>query len=449
MAPIASAQTQTVRVVTYNIAADIDGVTSPLPGLIAPPANTNDIQAGGVLEGIGEEIVSHDPARPLDILALEETTSNPQTIAPIVSGLNAFYSSHNVSVTYTNSTYQATESDEDVADGNGPNALVYNARTLQLLASVPVDPPGGASALGSGSGEYREVMRYEFAPAGIAPTSTNEFYVYVSHYKSSSSGSETTDEAERAGEAAIIRNNAATNLPSSARALFVGDYNITTSGEASYQLMLSNAAPNGVTAAQCIDPFNPTNNPDIDWGASTTTSSVLAAETEKGYELEYRDDLQLVTTNVYYGTGSGLKLVPGTYHTFANNGTIPYKGTVNSGNNTSLSSLVAGAAISAAQLYLDLTDASDHLPVVADYTIPVPVPVIANIAVVGNDLVFSAANTATNGLYAILMTTNLSAPAANWIGLATNQSGGNTFSFTLTNVVSAATPEAFYTLQQK
>jgi len=28
--------------------------------------------------------------------------------------------------------------------------------------------------------------------------------------------------------------------------------------------------------------------------------------------------------------------------------------------------------ISAAQLYLDLTNASDHLPVVADYTIPMP-----------------------------------------------------------------------------
>ena len=89
---VASGQTRTVRVVTYNIAADIDGATSPLPGLIAPPGNTSDVQAGGVLEGIGEEIVAGDPAQPLDILALEETTSNPQTIAPIVNGLNAFYS---------------------------------------------------------------------------------------------------------------------------------------------------------------------------------------------------------------------------------------------------------------------------------------------------------------------------------------------------------------------
>ena len=68
-------------------------------------------------------------------------------------------------------------------NGNGPNALVYNTKTVQLLASVPVDPPGGTGNLGSASGEYREVMRYEFAPAGVAPTATNEFYIYVSHYK--------------------------------------------------------------------------------------------------------------------------------------------------------------------------------------------------------------------------------------------------------------------------
>jgi hypothetical protein len=72
----------------------------------------------------------------------------------------------------------------DSADGNGPNAVVYNTNTLQLIASVPVDPPGGTGNLGSSSGEYREVMRHEFARAGVTPTTNTEFYVYVSHYKS-------------------------------------------------------------------------------------------------------------------------------------------------------------------------------------------------------------------------------------------------------------------------
>ena len=136
----ASAGTRIIRVACYNIEDDIDGATVPLPGLIAPPSNTNDVAAGGVLEGIGEEILSDNVAQPLDILALEETTSNPTTIAPIVSGMNTFYNSPGM---YAMSTYQATESGGDTGDGNGPNALVYNTKTLQLIASVPVDPPGG------------------------------------------------------------------------------------------------------------------------------------------------------------------------------------------------------------------------------------------------------------------------------------------------------------------
>ena len=84
----ASAQTRTLRIVTYNIECDT-GTTTPLPGLIAPSGGS--VTSGGVLEGIGEEIVGGDAAQPIDILALEETTSNTTTVSPIVNGLNAYY----------------------------------------------------------------------------------------------------------------------------------------------------------------------------------------------------------------------------------------------------------------------------------------------------------------------------------------------------------------------
>jgi hypothetical protein len=444
--PSARAQTRTLRIVTYNIEDDIDGATVPLPGLISPPGNTNDVQAGGVLEGIGEENVGNDPAQPLDVLALEETTSNTKTIAPIVAGLNAFYAYYHSPAVYTNSTYQGTESGGDVTDGNGPNALVYNTTTLQLLASVPVDPPGGTSKLGSSSGEYREVMRYELAPAGIAPTVTNEFYIYVSHYKS---GTTSADLTARTGEAQIIRNDEANNLPPDARVLYVGDYNITTSGEASYQTILSNTAPNGIVQGQGIDPLNPTNNKNINWGTSTTSQSILAMETESATDLRYRDDLQVGTTNVYFGTPGGLKLVSGTYHTFGNNGTIRYGSTVNSGSNTSLTNLMAGAPISATQLYLDLSEASDHLPIVADYTIPLPAPVINSVNVVGSNFVFQASNVATNGIYVVLAGTNLFSLSTNGTPLTTNVATGGNLVITLTNAVNPAAPAQFYILNQK
>ena len=175
------AQTRTLRIVTYNIAADV-GVTTPLPGLIAPPSNITAYTSGGVLEGIGEEIGGSEPAQPPDVIGLEETTSNPTTVAPMVTALNLFYG---VAGMYSNSNYPATESSGNPTSGNGPNALVYNMKTVQLLASVPVDPPGGTSQLGSASGEYREAMRHQFAPAGVATNANNVFYVFVSHYKAS------------------------------------------------------------------------------------------------------------------------------------------------------------------------------------------------------------------------------------------------------------------------
>ena len=434
---VAAAQTRTLRVVTYNIEDDINGATTPRPGLIAPPANPNNVQAGGVLEGIGEEILGSDPAQPLDVLALQETTSNPITVTPIVNGLNSFYNAPGM---YALSRYQATEEGGDVADGNGPNALVYNTKTLQLLAAVPVDPPGGTSYLGSSSGEYREVMRYELAPAGMTPTATNEFYVYVSHYKSSSSGIEATNQLYRNEEAVIIRNDEANNLPATARVLYVGDYNITTSGEASYQTILSNTAPNGIQQGQGVDPLNPSGATSFDWSANSN----LSMKTDSSTSLHYRDDLQVMTTNVYYGVAGGLALVPGTYHVFGNNGTTAYKGSVNSGSDTALNSdLEPGTPISASQLYLYLTDASDHLPVVADYTIPitVPAPVLQSATGTGGTVTF-VWSAVVSAVYQLQYRTNLA--QGDWSNLGS--------AITATNAVMSASdsigpdPQRFYRL---
>jgi PKD repeat protein len=368
----AGAQNLTLRVVCYNIEADTDGDTAPLPGLIYPASGSTSTTNGGVLEGIGEEILADGVAQPVDILALEETSGNTDTVAPIVAGLNAFYSVNNPLA--SNMYALAPPGYLTTGNGNGPNAMVYNTRTVQLLATVPVDPPGGTADLGSTSGEYREVMRYEFAPAGQTPTAATEFYVYVSHYKSSADDSESYDESQREKEAVIIRTNEATALPANARVLYVGDYNIGGSGEASYQTMLAADSPNGVAQGQGVDPLNLDDNTNIDW----TADSNLSAKTEEDYSLHYRDDLQVVTTNVYNGAASGLVLVSSTYHAFGNNGTTGYEESVDDGADTALNSdLAPGSPISASQLYADLVGASDHLPVVADYTIPVNSPVAA------------------------------------------------------------------------
>src|SRR5262249_21201259 len=152
-------QTQSLRVVTYNIDADINGVTTPQTGVYES------------LEGIGEEKVN-GRVQPLDILALQETTSDEITVDPIVSALNDFYAGAAV---YAHSDVQGLQNGSN-AFGNGPNSIVYNTKKLQLVESVGVDFP-----LGSINGMYRQVMRYQFQPIG--GTAANAFYVYVTHMK--------------------------------------------------------------------------------------------------------------------------------------------------------------------------------------------------------------------------------------------------------------------------
>ncbi|HUJ11494.1 MAG TPA: PKD domain-containing protein [Verrucomicrobiae bacterium] len=386
-----SAQTRIIRVVTYNIDADQgqkgNNYTLPQPGLITPynssiPYTTANLISGGVLEGIGEEIINGDPAQPIDILALEETTSNSVTITPIVNGLNTFYAHYGMSAGYSNSPYQALNWSTPQS-GGGPSALIYNTNTLQLIASVPVDPPGGSGNLGSTYGEYREVVRYEFAPAGVTPTTTNEFYVYVSHYKASSGSS---NDKARLGEASIIRSNEYLNLPVNARVLYVGDYNPDDgSGEPGYQTICSNGVPGIANSAtgqgQGVDPLNIAWNPytsaasNIPWGASSNWTgnnpSNLFMMSEKATALEWRDDLQVMTSNVYYDVAGGLQYVQGTYHGFGNNSTTPWGSSVNLSGNTALNDLdpvkTNATGLTAAVLLHDLTTATDHLPVVADY----------------------------------------------------------------------------------
>jgi endonuclease/exonuclease/phosphatase family metal-dependent hydrolase len=312
-----------LRIVAWNIEDDIDGYTTPRPGLAT------------VLEGIGAEDVG-GTTKPIDVLALEETTSNSATIAPIVTSLNSFYGAN----TYATSTYQGTETGGDAGDGNGPSALIYNTKTVKLLASVGVGTPEGST-----NGEYRQVIRYELQPVG--GTAASDFYIYVCHSKS---GSTSTDATDRGEEAQIIRTDEAT-LPADARVLYVGDFNASETSETYYQTLT------GAGQGQAFDPENPTNS-------DSGTNPAADLLTESATDLQYRDDYQFMTSSVLNDVSGGLEYVSGTYHGFGNNGSVAQGGTITS--STALSGLSNAAAVLSA-----LTTASDHLPIVADYTDPI------------------------------------------------------------------------------
>ena len=267
-------------------------------------------------------------------MTLEETTSNTTTVQPILNMLNGDYAGATIKM----SPYQATQNGGNT-DGNGPNAVVYNANTVQLLASVGVGTPGGSS-----NGEYRQVVRYEFQPVGYSGTN-GIFYVYVSHMKS---GETSADKTSRGQEATIIRNDEA-SLPANASVLYTGDLN-SSPPEAEF----TNFTAGG--QGQAFDPYN--------------LSQITQYWSESSTDLRYRDDYQLMTNNVLTGTGA-INYVSGTLEAFGNNGTTAQYGSVNNGTDTDLAYMTAAAGYSPtqSQILAALTTASDHLPNVADYTV--------------------------------------------------------------------------------
>ena len=359
MAVSATVNAETIRIATWNIEADISGVTTPRTGVYT------------ALEGIGEDNFDGSSV-PLDVLALQETTSNSTTVQPIVNALNSFYSQSALVSNYGTNVYAQSPvqggQNGSNSSGNGPNALVYNSSVLTLLSSIGVGTPGG-----SGNGEYRQVMLYEFQAVG-GPASS-DFYVFDSHYKS---GETSADKTDRNEEAQIIRNYEAANLPSTARVIYTGDYNGDSDTDAAFETITS---PTYTAQGQGVDPIAAIadnlpgeggywSNNTVDQKQGLFTESVATG-------MRYRDDLQIQTSNVATDQAGGLGWINNAYQTFGNNGSMAV-GATGTGSSTPLAYLPstqpADGEPDSSQVLTALNTASDHLPTLADYTLPVPEP---------------------------------------------------------------------------
>lgn len=329
---------QTLRVVSYNIDADTGGADGAVGGVYSGPGLTT------VLNAIGNaHLGAANNAQPIDVLALQELnyTRTATTLGFIVSELNGIYGAG----TYAyDTTFDPTTGD---ATGNGPNGLVYNTKTIKVLGAAPV---GAAST----SGAPRAPMRYTLAPKGYDDHSA-DFTIYVSHMKASSGSS---NEVRRNAEATTLRADAVA-LGASAHIIYSGDYNLQSSSEDAYQTLISGSLHSGV--GQAADTLNPANN----WTTSTTYRGLF---TESADSISARFDYQLVSNPML--SQPGMQLVSGTLGAFGNNGSISRFSAVTSASNTALSDL-DDAPYNAAyrsSVFSALVSATDHLPVVADYS---------------------------------------------------------------------------------
>jgi hypothetical protein len=357
----ASASAGTLRVVEYNVNAD----TTDANGFNNASATTVET----VLQAIGlHQLAGH--AQPIDVLALTElqgvsnSTISP-TLATVTADLNAVYGAG----TYAyNATVDPT--DGPTYTGNGPSGLVYDTKTIASVTGTVV-------ATDSSGSDPRSPMRYQIQPANA--TAASQFYLYVDHYKANRS---TAYAATRANESVLVRQNGDT-LGANANVIYTGDFNLaggtdstTTSGSAE-QAYKNLTAAAGATlyngsggaiatkagAGQAVDPLNPSRTFTND---SSTYTNLF---TESATDLTARFDMQLVSNSVSTGS-AGLQLVADTQTAFGNSyydgSTLTtdtaYGGTVNTSTNTALFDLP-----NASTVLSDLTQLTDHLPIVADY----------------------------------------------------------------------------------
>jgi hypothetical protein len=249
---------------------------------------------------------------------------------------------------------------------NGPSGLVYNTHTIKVIAANPLGYDGD-----SFNGIFRAPMRYQLRPVGYGPNA--DFYVYVSHYKS---GSGFSNEINRLTEASEIRADADA-LGDNAHIIYTGDHNLFGfSDEQSYQILTSPGPGEAYDSAA----------PSQVWAADASHVNI---ETQSPTTVQFRDDVQLTSGSVWNPSGiytdSGLRLANngnGTCVVFGN-GSSPsvagggtaqtFQGSVDYAGNHTLDDLP-----NASTVLSTLTFASDHLPVVADYSVvgvsPLPEP---------------------------------------------------------------------------
>ena len=307
-----------VRIVNWNT---LDG-----------PNSTGDLNFRTVFQAIGTTAANGVARRP-DVIALQEQDAD--STSNLAALLNSLYGT---------STYVAVQpAGQPATDRLG---FVYDSSLVTPVGSATLVPSGGT----------RPHLRAQFRPVGYtSPAAT--FTAYSSHLNATSSGT-------RSIETTALRANLDA-LGAGAHAISMGDYNIDASSETSYV----NLTGVGTGPGRMFDPLSRpgtwNNNPAF---ADIHTQSTRVAQIGGGASggMDDRFDFQLASGPMMDGEGMSYigPTASGTapahsYRAFGNDGNT-FNGNINDPQNTSQPPAVLTA----------LFNASDHLPVVADYQLP-------------------------------------------------------------------------------
>ncbi len=220
---------------------------------------------------------------------------------------------------------------------DGPDTdhmLFYRKSVVQLLAQKYIQT------------ELRSFAEYSVRIDG------NDLRLYSAHLKASQ-GSE--NEQKRFEEVQILRSYL-NELEQNEEFIIVGDMNIYSSGERAYQEFIANQINNNGRAEDLISP-----NLVGDWHDAlefsiTHTQSPRTTRFGGGAAGGICDRFDMILGSYGINDGQGIDFVVGSYDAYGNDGNRLNQSILD-GVNTSVSPNVARA----------LHDASDHLPVVADF----------------------------------------------------------------------------------
>lgn len=319
IAGVASAQ---LRIVNYNVAS-LNGSTTNLQGVFAA-LNADDKP--------GFAVAPH-------LYVFGEVQSSD--VGPLLTYLN---NAAPPGVSYTQGTFTVNTPPNTNENGSaGAQAMFYRADTLTEDAAAHVDISTGAGRNGD---------RWKLSLVGYTSPDA-AFYIYSMHLKASMGS---TEAATRLSGATAIRANADA-LPAGTHIIYAGDFNVYNNAEQAYLKFLS--AGNG----QALDPLGSGSWAGAGNAIKHTQAPCAGSCTLVTGGMDDRFDHQLSTQ--VFQDGEGIALIPGTFRSFGNDGNH-YDQSINAGNNSYYPADIPRSNALAAKLY----NASDHIPVVADYQRP-------------------------------------------------------------------------------
>jgi hypothetical protein len=441
---------KTLRIVSYNIDCADQGSDNNITG--SAHSLPTVIQAIG-LHHLGTN------AQPVDILGVEELRST--SLSNFVAQLNNIYGA---------GTY-AFDPTADPNTGGGPDGLIYRTNTVQVISAralrtgqtvllqsdgstyVSAYSPGGGV-----NGVTRAPMVYQLRPVGYS--SNADFYMYVSHARSSSDDS--VGDA-RYAEAQEVRSDAKYKLPAGAHILYSGDWNLFNgSEENAYKCLTGQITSDGndwsdtsaiwanTNATQAYDPTSKTKPP-----TSTTWTNGIGDNAPYLYDYSTgssgsRLDVQLPNVLMFgaYNSQGGVQLAPDNsdpydssnfpsaqypyaFEVFGNNGSAPRGSSVTSASNHSLDDLTntvpAAATVYSSILLLgsgSTFTGSDHYPIVGDYKIVTPppsTPVLTAVGYTTNKYFIFRLSSGSNTSFTVEASTNLTL----WTNIGSGITGTN------------------------